>query len=179
MLFDKFFDKLKGNKKEPDTVPDELKTEFNKLSSEIKLDTKLALELAASYSDYASERLVSEIKTHEDKLFRLKENAKTANRLDLYDEIIRLQALADSAKKFCGLLNEKKTSEIVFPEKINEEIRLFSEVIKDESTEKSEIEKMKKSLREKQIRRMQKGKFTTRAGLMYLEMIEGMSKLKF
>ncbi len=186
MLFDRILDKIKGVKKEPDEVfentssaqSDELKNKLDELSGEIGLDAKLAAELAAGFSDYANERLASEIKNHTEKLVRMKEKAKSEGRLDLYDEIIFLEKLLASADKLCRLLNEKKAAEIVFPERVNEEIRLFSDMIKSDATDKIEVDETKKALREKQIRRMQKGKFTTRAGLMYLEIIETMSELK-
>lgn len=186
MLFDRIFDKFKGLKKEPDVISeetplkqiDELEIRFEELSKEIRLDAKLVAELAVNFSDFANERLVSEIQNHREKLSRLKESVKSRNRLDLYDEIICLERLLASADKFCGLLSEKRAAEIVFPEKVNDEIRMFSEKIKDDGTDKSEIDEMRKTLREKQIRRMQKGKFTTRAGLMYLEIVETMAELK-
>ena len=186
MLFDRILDKFKWLKKEPDVISeeniseqkDEFEISFEELSKEIKLDAKLAAELSVNFSDFSNERLVSEIKNHREKLSRLKESVRSKNRLDLYDEIICLERLLASADKFCGLLSEKKAAEIAFPERADDEIKMFSEMIKDDSTEISEINETRKTLREKQIRRMQKGKFTTRAGLMYLEIIETMAELK-
>lgn len=186
MLFDRILDKLGKLKKEPKAITeetaskqsDELEVCFEDLSKEIRLDVKLAVELAADFSDFANTRLVSEIKNHTGKLSQIKEDVKSRNRLDLYDEIMELEGLLTSADELCGLLSEKKTAEIIFPEKIDGEIRLFSEMINDDGIDKNEIDAMKKTLREKQIRRMQKGKFTTRAGLMYLELIEKMTGLK-
>lgn len=70
MLFDRIFDKFKGLKKEPDVISeetplkqtDELEIRFEELSKEIRLDAKLVAELAVNFSDFANERLVSEIK---------------------------------------------------------------------------------------------------------------------
>ncbi len=186
MLFDGLLDKLKKLNKEQKVnseesvseQPDEFEIRFDELSKEIRLDAKLAAELAADFSDFANTRLITEIKNHTEKLSQIKEDVKSRNRLDLYDEIIELERLLKSADELCGLLSEKKTAEIFFSEKVNDEIKLFSEMINDDSTEKNEIDAMRKTLREKQIRRMQKGKFTTRAGLMYLELIEKMTVLK-
>ncbi len=184
MLIDKILGKLKvkenksGDKDENLSQENKLANDIDTLSKEIKLDANLALELTQNFSDFVSERLCAEIKSHENALEKLHGEAEKSGKIKLYEETVKLEDLLKNSEKLRLLLERKKTENIVFSERVNAEIILFSGMLTDDAVDKSETEKKRQELREKQIRRMQKGKFTVRSGLMYLEIIDIMSGLK-
>lgn len=184
MLIDKILGRFKirenkSDEKDENFSPeDKLSDDINALSKEIKLDAKLALELTQNFSDFVNERLCAEIKSHENALEKLHGEAEKSGKIKLYEETVKLKDLLKNSEKLRLLLVRKKTENIVFSDRVNAEIILFSEMLTDDEIDKSETDNKRQELREKQIRRMQKGKFTVRSGLMYLEIIDIMSGLK-
>ena len=170
MIFSKLLKKLgvKSSKTE----------KIESLENQIFLNMKLSLNGLYSEDVSIKDRLKPEIKSQLEMCRVLESNAKHDKDFDAYEKIKKLENMASGSLKIISLCEEREQKHITFSTVQNEEIKIYCDKITSTVFPENENEALRSAFRQKQIRRMQKGKCTVESGLLYLDVIETLSKLR-